>query len=165
MFAQFDQYLFNYTDGVAIASRYPIVNTWSFQLPAWLFVPKSVEMVEVNVCAETNPDDPDCIDSVVVGCTHLHPGLDEPDDINITQSPLLAVDWVTSHNGLNRYQIQSVLDIFDDGLLETLGRTDDADSILGVFFMGDMNNGQMFERCSYPSPVGNCGVCTFRKLI
>jgi len=154
----FDEYLFNNTDGLAIASRYPIVNTWSVQLPAWLFVPRRVALAEIDVCSETRPGDAECDDSIVVGCTHLHSGIDIFNDVGVVQSPLLDVNWVTSHNGLNRYQTEYVLqNLYNDDLLVTLGREDDADSILAVFLMGDTNNGQMFDRCSYTeSPVDNC---------
>jgi len=93
-----------------------------------------------------------------VGCTHLEPGHDALNDVNIPQSPRLDNDEVSSHLGLNRYQTEYLLDnIFNDDLLDTLGRADDADNIQGVFLMGDTNSGAMFDRCAYTaSPVDNC---------
>lgn len=145
-----DQYLLNQTDGAAIVSRLPIVNTWSFELPSWLFLQKRVHVAEINI----GPD----AESIVVGCTHLHPGHDVLNDVDIPQSPLLGNDEVTSNLGLNRYQTEYLLDnIFNDDLLDTLGRSDDADNVMGVFLMGDTNSGAMFDRCAYTaSPVDNC---------
>ena len=76
--------------------------------------------------------------------------------MNIVQSPRINEPSVTSHIGLNRLQAQFIIDnIYNDDILITLGRNQNADNIYGVFLMGDMNNGELFSRCDYVDDEGN----------
>ncbi len=57
---------------------------------------------------------------------------------------------------MNRFQTQYILDnIYNDDILTTLGRDDNADNIFGVFLTGDTNNGQLFSRCDFEVTPGN----------
>ena len=147
-----DEPVYNLTDGLMIVSKteYPISNTWTFDLPTWLFAPTTLNIAEINICAETDPEDknPSCSDSIIVGCVHLET-TDHKVDMNVLQSPRLDRDDITSHVGLNRYQMEKISEVFNDDILTTLGREDNADNIYGVFLMGDTNNGQLFSRCEY----------------
>ena len=63
---------------------------------------------------------------------------------------------ITSHVGLNRLQTRFILEnIYNDDILKTLGREEDADKIYGVFLMGDTNNGQLFPRCEWRNDAGD----------
>ena len=156
----YGQYLFNLTDGAVIVSRdeYPITNTWSFEIPSWLFIQRRVHIAEISICAETDPENAECTDSIIVGCTHFHPGSDILDDTNMVQTSDLWGTDVTSQLGLNRYQTEYVLNnIMNQDILTTLGREDNSENVFGVFLVGDTNNAQMFDRCSYTdSLVDNC---------
>jgi len=156
----FDQAIYNLTDGLAIFSKteYPIINTWTFDLPTWLFVAKTLNVAEINICSETDPTgkDPACSDSIIVGCVYLET-TDHLNDVNVLQSPRLDRDDITSHLGLNRYQMEGVVDVFNDNILTTLGREDNADNIHGVFMMGDTNNGQLFSRCDIEVDIDGDG--------
>ena len=69
----FQDILYNLTDGAVITTRsdYRIKNTWSFILPSWLFIEKRLQIAEIDICKETDPNNADCQDSIIVGCTHL----------------------------------------------------------------------------------------------
>ena len=152
--------LYNFTDGMAIAasSEYPIRNTWSFVIPSYLVIQERLYIAEIDICAETQHEDAECTDSIIVGCAHFN-AVDVLNDTDIVQSPQLEDDSVTSNVGLNRFQTEYVLEhIFNDDILSTLGREDAAENVFGVFLMGDMNSGEMFDRCGYArSPSDGCG--------
>ena len=67
------EFLFDVHDGLLIATKedFPITNTWTFDLPSWLFLPRRVNIAQIDVCSETNPGDDDCTDSIIFGCTHM----------------------------------------------------------------------------------------------
>eukprot|EP01083_Nonionella_stella_P274674 932506_1 len=149
--------LFNFTAGNAIVTKteYPIINTWSINLPSWILIPQTLLIAEINICAETNPNNiANCMDSIIIGCTLLDPQ-DFVDDSAIVQSPLLDNDAITSRNGLNRYQSQTVVNkIFNDNILSILGIKEKEDDIFGVMLAGDINNGQIFSRCKWMNEQG-----------
>eukprot|EP01083_Nonionella_stella_P279893 952051_1 len=134
-------------------TNYPIVNKWSFPLPSWLFFEKSLKIAEINICKETDPDNTACKDSIVVGCVHQEP-TDYGTDTGVVQVPNLAGTGITSHVGLNRLQTSSIVAVYND-LLQTLGITDHADNIFGVFLLGDTNNGQILDRCTWTNTNGD----------
>eukprot|EP01084_Bolivina_argentea_P035184 65263_1 len=99
-------FYFNLTDNAYIVSKLPIINTWSFILPSWLFTVPSVQIAQINICSETDPKNAktNCADSIIVGCTHLEPS-DFSYDRNVLQNPLdNTLSNITSHIGLNRMQ-------------------------------------------------------------
>eukprot|EP01083_Nonionella_stella_P034281 93845_1 len=153
---QFASFLYNFTGGELIASRadYPIVDTWSFTLPSWLFVEKSLLIAEIDICKETDPTNPTCTDSIVVGCVHQEP-TGYRDDESVVQVPDLVDDTVSSHIGLNRLQTESILDVYNDDILQILGISDNAENIFGVFLLGDLNSGQMWNRCEWSDADGD----------
>eukprot|EP01084_Bolivina_argentea_P158485 276067_1 len=112
-------------------------------------------VAEIDVCSDTQPNNPGCTDSVILGCTHIEPTGYSVDN-NVPQAPGSGIVG-SSHMAVNRAQTEYILDeIFNDDLLTTLGIEDNADNIQGVFLGGDLNTGQLFDRCTYAPEPDDC---------
>lgn len=146
-FPPFDTLDFTVYDGLLIATKaeYPIIDTFSYDLPSWLFLPRKVNVAQICV----TQDGDDCTESIIFGCTHLG-ATGFKNDVGTPQLPSQIGDEpVTSHVGLNRLQSQRIVDeLFNDNIVDNLGITDNSE-VVGVFLAGDINTGQLFNRCEY----------------
>ncbi len=69
----FQNFNYNITEGTAIVSKpiYPIKNTWSYILEAWIIADRRLNIAEIDICHDTDPNNADCKDSIIVGCVHF----------------------------------------------------------------------------------------------
>jgi len=146
---------YNVLDGLLIATKegYDILDQWSFELPSWLFLPRRVNVAQICV---SEGYDGECEQSIIFGCTHLG-ATGFASDTGTPQLPSqIGSESISSHVGLNRLQSQKVVDeIFNENILDTLGIDEDDNNVVGVFLAGDINTGQMFNRCDVDG-ADNC---------